>query len=44
MSYLLCECESLDKLELSKLNTQNVTDISFMFYPCKTINNSDILF
>ena len=42
MSYLFCECEILDKLELSKLNTQNVTDISYMFYRFKTINNSDI--
>ena len=30
-------CESLKKLDLSKFNTSNVTNMSFMFYECSSL-------
>ena len=34
---LFCDCESLKNLDLSNFNTQNVTDMSGMFYYCNII-------
>ena len=32
-------CSSLTELDLSKFNTQNVTDMSYMFYNCTNLTN-----
>ena len=35
-------CESLKKLNLSNLNTKNVTDMSNMFDSCKSLKNLNL--
>ena len=34
MSYMFCECSSLKELNLNNFNTNNVTDMSYMFSGC----------
>ena len=34
MSEMFCECSSLKELNLTNFNTNNVTDMSFMFKGC----------
>ena len=42
MSYMFCGCNSLTNLDLSKFNTQNVTDMNSMFYECNSLKNLDL--
>ena len=35
-------CESLDNLDLSSFNTQNVNNMSYMFNNCKNITNLNL--
>ena len=39
---MFCECSSLTKLDLSNFNTNNVTDMSWMFYKCSSLTNIDL--
>ena len=34
MSYMFFGCSSLKELNLNNFNTNNVTDVSWMFYAC----------
>ena len=36
------ECESLTSINLSNLNTQNVTDMSHMFYVCWSLTSINL--
>ena len=37
MNSMFDSCESLKKLNLSSFNTQNVNNMSFMFYGCNSL-------
>ena len=37
------ECNSLTNLNLSNFNTQNVTDMSWMFRDCKSLKKNNII-
>ena len=36
-------CESLTNINLSNFNTQNVTNMSDMFYGCKSLKKKNII-
>ena len=36
------DCNSLISLDLSNLNTQNVTNMSYIFHGCDTLSNIDL--
>ena len=37
------ECESLTNINLSNFNTQNVTNMSYMFFGCNSLIEKNIL-
>ena len=37
MSYMFCECSSLEKLNLDNFNTNNVTNMYYMFCDCSSL-------
>ena len=39
---MFSECESLSYINLSKFNTQNVTNMSSMFSGCKSLTKIDL--
>ena len=43
MSNMFSHCYSLTDLNLSNFNTQNVTNMSFMFYCCKSLKKNNII-
>ena len=40
---MFSECKSLTNINLSNFNTQNVTDMSFMFWRCSFLTNINII-
>ena len=42
MSCMFNKCSSLKSIDLSKFNTNNVTNMSFMFYRCSSLNSIDL--
>ena len=40
---MFCECNSLTNINLSNFNTQNVTNMSFMFYGCNSLKKENII-
>jgi len=42
MSGMFCECSSLTNINLSKFNTNNVTDMSGMFCECSSLTNINL--
>ena len=42
MSNMFNNCQELDKINLSSINTENVTNMSLMFYNCSKLNNIDL--
>ena len=42
MKDLFYECSSLKELDISKFNTDNVTDMSYMFYNCSSLKRLNI--
>ena len=41
-SCMFCDCKNITNLDLSSLDTKNVTDMSYMFYNCENITNLDL--
>ena len=41
-NYMFYKCEYLIKIDLSKLNTENVKDMNHMFSECKSLTNIDL--
>ena len=41
-NYMFYKCEYLIKIDLSKLNTENVKDMNHMFSECKSVTNIDL--
>ena len=37
------DCNSLKSLDLSNFNTQNVTDMWFLFYGCNSLKRENII-
>ena len=42
MNYMFSECISLNELNLSNFNINNVKDMSGMFYNCKSLKDLDL--
>ena len=40
---MFSECRSLTNINLSNFNTQNVTNMSLMFYGCKSLKKENII-
>jgi len=40
--FMFCGCESLENIDLSNFNTQNVTNMENMFSDCKSLKNIDL--
>ena len=40
---MFSRCESLTNIDLSNFNTQNVTDMSDMFWGCESLKNEFIV-
>ncbi len=40
---MFCICSSLKELNLSNFNTENVTDMSYMFDYCKSLKELNII-
>jgi len=43
MEWMFCGCKSLINIDLSKFNTQNVTNMKYMFYGCKSLNKENVV-
>ena len=43
MSHMFDGCNSLTNINLSNFNTQNVTNMSFMFFDCYSLNKENII-
>ena len=39
---MFCECDRFIKLDLSNLNTKNITNMSWMFNKCKSLTNLNL--
>ena len=39
---MFCKCKDFESLDLSRLNTQNVVNMSFMFNECKSLKNLNL--
>ena len=37
------ECSSLSNIDLSNFNTNNVTDMGYMFYKCSSLKKENII-
>ena len=44
MKSMFSNCQSLTSLSISHLNTENVIDMSYMFYNCTSLENLDVNF
>ena len=42
MGYMFYSCYALENIDLSKMNTSNVTDMRFMFYNCSSLKTIDL--
>ena len=42
MSYIFSGCSSLEKINLSNFNTQNVINMRYMFYGATSLKNIDL--
>ena len=42
MSYMFYYCSSLEHLNLSKLNTDNVIEMNHMFFKCTSLKSLDL--
>jgi len=42
MNSMFNGCSSLKEINLSKFNTQNVTDMSWMFYGCSSLKEINL--
>ena len=42
MSYMFAVCSSLNSIDLSNFNTNNVTDMSDMFHGCSSLNSINL--
>ena len=42
-SYMFCECELLNNIDLSNFNTNNVTNMSYMFRGCSSLKKENII-
>ena len=42
MSCMFLGCSSLNNLNLSNFNTQNVTNMGCMFYKCSSLNKKNV--
>ena len=40
---MFSECRSLTNINLSNFNTQNVTNLSYMFYECESLHKENII-
>ena len=40
---MFCKCHSLTNINLSNFNTQNVTDMSYMFRKCSSLKKENII-
>ena len=40
---MFCGCISLAKIDLSNFNMQNVTNMKYMFYGCKSLNKEYVV-
>ena len=43
MGFMFCGCESLININLSNFNTQNVTNMSCIFYDCSSLKKEKII-
>ena len=43
MEWMFCGCKSLAKIDLSNFNTQNVTNMKYMFYGYKSLNKENVV-
>ena len=43
MSYMFYGCSSLTNINLSNFNTNNVNDMSDMFFECKKLKKNNII-
>ena len=41
-NHMFCECDRFIKLDLSNLNTKNITNMSWMFNKCKSLTNLNL--
>jgi len=42
MSWMFCECNNLENLNISKFNTENVVKMKNMFSNCKELTNLNL--
>ena len=42
MSSMFCNCNNLQRIDLSSFNTKNVTDMCRMFYNCTNLKSIDL--
>ncbi len=42
MSYMFCQCNSLENLDVSHFNTAKVTAMNCMFYQCESLESIDV--
>ena len=42
MSWMFYKCSSLEEINLSKFNTENVTDMRCMFFRCSSLKELDL--
>ena len=43
MSYIFSHCKSLESIDLSSFNTNNVIDMNFMFCGCESLKKENII-
>ena len=43
LSFMFRECSSLTNINLSNFNTNNVYDMSYMFFGCKQLTKNNII-
>ena len=39
---MFCECKNIIDIDFSKFNTQNVTDMKYMFYGCSSLTTLNL--
>ena len=42
-SFMFCGCSSLTNIDLSNFNTNNVTDMKWMFFGCYSLKKENII-
>ena len=43
IDYIFCDCNALTNINLSNFNTQNVTNMTCMFYECSSLRKENII-